>query len=174
MVFFTLGLFLFSEAVRRDRMWLYALAGVVSGLTYSMRGHAIFLIAIVFFWQLSELRWEWRRWIRFASGLAMSLAAALATIPIAWPYYRGEFFTRFKETFATFSNHDYNEYVFYLGQHYRAREVPWHFPFVTLGVNTPLVYLFFRGAVLADFRRVGDLQEAMARLSLGRRLRIVS
>jgi hypothetical protein len=147
--FFTLGLFLFYEAVRRDRLWLYALAGVIAGLTYTIKVHAIFLFAIVFLWQLSELRWGRRPWLRFASGLALSLAAALATIPIAWPYYRHAFLLRFKETFATFSHHEYNEYVFYLGQHYRAREVPWHFPFVMLAVNTPLVYLFFLGAALA-------------------------
>src|SRR5439155_10050894 len=37
----------------------------------------------------------------------------------------------------------FNEYVFYLGRHYHAREMPWHFPFVMLGVATPLVVLAF-------------------------------
>src|SRR6266542_6822438 len=75
--------------------------------------------------------------------MATSLATALATVPLVWPYYRHGLLVRFRETFATFSNHQYNEYVFYLGKHYRPSEVPWHFPFVMLGVNTPLAFIVF-------------------------------
>lgn len=143
MVFFTAALFAFYEAVRRDRLWLWGLAGVLAGMTYGIKVHAVFLFAIVGLWQLSELRWGLRRWTRLAGCFAVALAAALGTIPVVWPYYRHGFLTRFRETFATFANHQYNEYVFYLGKHLRPSEVPWHFPFVMLGVNTPLVYLVF-------------------------------
>ena len=143
MVCFTLSLFLFHESVRRDRLWLWALAGVAAGLAYGIKVHAIFLFAIVFLWRLSEAKWERRWWLRLGAVMATSFGTALATVPLVWPYYRHGFLTRFRETFATFANHDYNEYVFYLGEHYRARQVPWHFPFVMLGVNTPLVFVVF-------------------------------
>jgi hypothetical protein len=148
MVFFTLSLFLFHEAVRRDRLWLWAVAGVAAGMTYGIKVHAIFLFAIVGLWQLSQARRERRWWLRLSAGMATSLVLALATLLLVWPYYRHGLFARFRETFATFSNHEYNEYVFYLGAHYRAREVPWHFPFVMLGVNTPLVIVVFVLAAL--------------------------
>src|SRR5262249_28270359 len=114
--------------------------------------HGIFLFIIVGLWQLSEMDFRPRRLARLAAGLALGLAAALATVPVVWPYYRHGFLSRYKETFATFSNHQYNEYVFYLGRHIRAHEVPWHFPFVMLGVNTPLVidvFMVFALGVLA-------------------------
>lgn len=158
MVFFTAALFVFQEAVRRERLWLWALAGVLAGMTYGIKLHAVFLFLIVALWQLTEFRFERRRWTWLLIGFAVSLAAALATIPIVWPYYRHGYLGRMKETFATFANHEYNEYVFYLGQHVRAHEVPWHFPFVILGVNTPLVHLLFLAVAL------GILAYRLARL----------
>ncbi len=148
-VFFTLSLFLLVEAVRRDRLLAFAGAGVAAGLTYAIKLHALFLAPIVLLWQLPEVRFDRRRWSRLLAGLAVTGAAGLATVLAAWPYYRHEPWLRFVETLRTFASHQYNEYVFYFGQHFRAHEVPWHFPFVMLGVNTPIVDLVFVAGALA-------------------------
>jgi hypothetical protein len=43
----------------------------------------------------------------------------------------------------------WNEYVLYLGTHYRGQEMPWHYPYVLLGVTLPTFYLAFIGYSIA-------------------------
>ncbi len=127
-----------------------ALAGVVAGLTYAIKLHALFVPFILVLWQLSSREGR-TRWKRTLAGLLVAGASAFLAILAAWPDYRHAPVARFVETLRTFGDHEYNEYVFYLGRHFRAHEVPWHFPLVMLGVNTPLVtvLLFLAGLVLA-------------------------
>jgi hypothetical protein len=49
-----------------------------------------------------------------------------------------------------------NFYTLYLGEHVRGHEVPWHYPFVMLGVMVPAVILglFLLAAVLGFLRAV--------------------
>jgi len=142
-VFFMGALFILVEAVRRNSLRMYAVAGVAVGLTYAIKLHAVFLAPIVVLWQLPEIRLDPRRWAQLFGGLLVTGVTAFLTILLVWPYYRHDPVARFLETLRTFSSHEYNEYVFYLGQHFRAHDVPWHFPFVMLGVNTPIIYLVF-------------------------------
>ncbi len=138
---FCLALLLMVRAVRDGRLRWWALAGVATGLTYAIKVHAYFVPAVVVLWQLFEARLDGARWRRTAAGLAVAGAAAFAAVLGAWPYYRYHPIERFLETFRTFKDHQYNELVFYLGQHVKAHDVPWHFPFVMFGVNTPIVVL---------------------------------
>jgi hypothetical protein len=138
-VFFSLALFVLVEAVRQGSLRLFAVAGVVAGLTYGIKLNALFLAPIVILWQLPEIRFDLRRWGRLAAGLVVTGIVGFLTVLLVWPYYRHAPWDRVIETLKTFSSHEYNEYVFYLGHHFRAHDVPWHFPFVMLGVNTPLV-----------------------------------
>ena len=141
MAFFLLSLLLMRRAVRDGRMRWWVFAGIATGLTYAIKINAVFVPIVVVLWQAREIRGDARRWLRLARGLAVSGVAAFATILAAWPYYRTQPIERFLETYRTFKDHQYNELVFYLGRHVFAHEVPWHFPFVMLGVNTPLVVL---------------------------------
>ena len=147
---FCLAALLAYEAVRRESLRVAVLAGVGGGLAYAIKINALVLPAIVVLWQVPERRARPRAWTRLAAGLATGGAAAAATVLAVWPYYRSAPLERFLATVRTFGAHDYNELVYYLGTHYRAREVPWHFPFVMLGVNTPIVFLalFLTGAAL--------------------------
>lgn len=150
MAFFMLSLLLAHRALREERAWRWALAGAAAGLTYAIKLHALFIPIILVLWQLGS-RAGRARWKKTLAGLLVAGASAFLAILAAWPYYRHAPAARFVETLRTFGNHEYNEYVFYLGRHFRAHEVPWHFPFVMLGVNTPLVtvFLFLAGLVLA-------------------------
>ncbi len=143
MVFFLLALWLLWEAAERGGWWRWGAAGVAAGLTYAIKLHAAFLVPIVLLWQYDLHRRDVSRWKRIAPGLVLAGATAFGTILVAWPYYRHQPLARFLETYQTFRHHWYNELVFYLGQHYPSHDVPWHFPFVMLGVNTPLVPLVF-------------------------------
>lgn len=150
---FSLALLLMVRAVRDGRWRWWALAGVATGLTYAIKVHAYFVPVVVVLWQLWEVRLDRARWKRTVPGLVLAGAAAFATILVAWPYYRFHPVERFLETFRTFKDHQYNELVFYLGRHYKAHDVPWHFPFVMFGVNTPIVVLllFVLGLVFLAF-----------------------
>ncbi len=147
-IFFLLALFVLVEAVRQESPRLFAVAGVAAGLTYGIKLNALFLAPIVGLWQLPELRLDLRRWGRLAAGLVVTGIVGFLTVLLVWPYYRYAPWARVIETLKTFSSHEYNEYVFYLGHHYRAHDVPWHFPFVMLGVNSPLVGLVLLGLSL--------------------------
>ena len=150
MTFFLLALALAVRAVEAGGAWRWALAGAAAGLTYAIKLHAVFVPIVLVLW-LAASRADRATWARAARGLPVAAAAGFVTVLAAWPYYRHEPFARFVETLRTFGNHEYNEYVFYLGRHVRAHEVPWHFPFVMLGVATPLVtvFLFASALVLA-------------------------
>ena len=154
MAFFMLSLLLMRRAVRDGRLRWWVVAGVATGLTYAIKIHAVFVPIVVVLWQAREIRGDVRRWLRLGRGLVVSGATAFATILVAWPYYRTHPIARFLETYRTFKDHQYNELVFYLGRHVFAHDVPWHFPFVMLGVNTPLVLvgLFLLGLVLLAMR----------------------
>jgi hypothetical protein len=149
MVFFVLGILAFYEAVRRERLRFYVLAGVAAGLTYAVRVQALALFPIVLAWQALVGGRTRRQWLRLLAGLALAALVAAAIVMLVWPYYRHDPVGRFLETLRTFRSHDYNEYVFYLGRHIRPKDAPWHFPFVMLGVNTPLVLVLFVLAALA-------------------------
>jgi hypothetical protein len=138
---FMAALLVMVHAVRSGRWGTWALAGVLTGLTYAIKIHAYFVPLVVGLWQLWEAGFDRARWKKLAGGFALAGATAFAAILVAWPYYRHQPIERFFETYRTFRNHEYNELVFYLGAHYKAHDVPWHFPFVMFAVNTPLVHL---------------------------------
>jgi hypothetical protein len=164
MTFFMLSLLLAHRALRDGRAWRWALAGAVAGLTYAIKLHALFLPVILVLWQIGD-RSRSARWKKTFVGLLAAGASAFLAILVVWPYYRHAPLARFLETLRTFSNHEYNEYVFYLGRHVRAHEVPWHFPFVMLGVNTPLIMvLLFLAAfplAISAWRRRSPEEEGL-------------
>lgn len=157
---FSLALLLMVRAVKGGKWRWWALAGVATGLTYAIKVHAYFVPAVIVLWQLWEAGFDRARWKKVVPGLALAGVAAFGTVLAAWPYYRHHPLERFLETYRTFKDHQYNELVFYLGQHIRAHEVPWHFPFVMFGVTTPVVHLalFLLGLVLL----VGGLRKRTA------------
>src|SRR3989344_1077379 len=141
MAFFSLTLLLYYLGEARKKVIYYFLAGIFLGLTYSIKINALIIIPIIVTWYLLKGGFikGLPRLIVFSS---LSLITALLTILIAWPFYQYNTFHRFVETFLTFKNHVWDEYILYLGQFYRGHEVPWHYPIVMFGVTTPIFYLF--------------------------------
>lgn len=148
LMLFSAVITLYVAAVQKKSMALYMLAGIALGMTYATKINALILIPVVLVWfTLCELR-SWKDLWTFAKGYALSLAASVAGILLFWPYYRYHPLTRFLETFHVFENHEWNDYVLYLGRHYRGHDIPRTYPFVMFGVTTPVFFLILLGVAL--------------------------
>lgn len=143
MTFFSITLLLFFLAIRKNRMYLYFLAGIFWGLTYTIKINAVIIAPILIFWFIAITRARFHRYRNFIIGLLISIFSAFTTIIIVWPYYRYDTIARFTETYNTFKSHVWNEYILYLGTHYRGHDVPWHYPIIMFGVTLPLIYIAF-------------------------------
>jgi hypothetical protein len=139
--FFALAMLALLAAVRRGSLWLWALAGCLGGVAYAVKINGILVLPIVGLCALFLALRQPRKIPALALRFAVATAVYVATVPILWPYYRTHTLSRFAETISAFREHSFNELVFYLGQHTAARDVPWHFPLVMLGINTPLFQL---------------------------------
>lgn|GEM_PF-2333719 len=164
---FTLAVFAHLLALRRDRLDAAALAlaaagGAAVGYGFAIKPNALAAGVVVAVWALLDAHPTWRRLGRLAVLGGVSGLGAVATVPLVWPYYRSQPLLRLDETLATFREHVYNEYVFYLGEHVRAHEVPWHFPFVMLGVYTPVVVLALLAVALVFTVRVAAARRGEA------------
>jgi hypothetical protein len=143
MVLFTLSVLLFYWATESYGYGRFALAGLATGMTYAVKINAVYIPVVVLAWELLRTRPTLAR-VRVAlPRWLVSGACAVAAIPVFWPYYRFHPVARFFETLTTFRHHVFNELVFYLGRHYPAHDVPWHFPAVMLFANTPLLHVLF-------------------------------
>lgn len=140
-LFFALAMLAFLVAVRRGSLWRWALAGCVGGMAYAVKINGVFVLPVVGLWCLPFLLREPRKIPTWILRFAVATAAYIATVPLLWPYYRVHTLAHFPETIRAFRDHVFNEIVFYMGLHAPARSVPWHFPFVMFGVNTPLLHL---------------------------------
>jgi len=143
MTFFSITLLLFFLAIKKNKLYLYFLAGIFLGLTYTIKINAIIIFPIIILWIIFNTGVDFHKYIRFIVGLVISTVSALVTILIAWPYYRYDTIARFIETYDTFKNHVWNEYILYLGTHYLGHDIPWHYPIVMFSVTLPLIYIVF-------------------------------
>lgn len=143
MTFFSISLFLYYFSILKNKVGFYILAGVFLGLTYAIKINALIIIPIITLWYLLINKLNLKKSVYFVINFGISLLAAFSTILFVWPYYRYNTLYRFIETYLTFKNHVWNEYILYLGQLYRGHEVPWHYPIIMFGVTIPIFYLFF-------------------------------
>jgi len=143
MVFFALSVLLFVWATETYGYVRFALAGFATGMTYAVKINAIYIPVVMLAWELLRMRPTLARVRTALPRWLVSAVCAVAAILVFWPYYRFDPVARFFETLATFRHHVFNELVFYLGRHYLAHEVPWHFPAVMLFANTPLLHVLF-------------------------------
>lgn len=139
--FFSLAMLGFLLAIRKGSLWRFALAGALGGMAYAVKINGIFVLPVAGLFALPFILREPRKIPLWCLRFAVATVAYVATVPLLWPLYRTNTLARFGETLRAFREHWYNELVFYMGAHWAARDVPWHFPFVMLGLNTPLVQL---------------------------------
>ena len=150
MTFFSITLLFYYLAEVRKKIFFYILSGVFLGLTYSIKPNALIILPIIGIWYLVKGNFI-KSLARLTISNSLSLIIAFFTILIVWPYYQYNTFHRYVETYLTFKNHVWDEYILYLGQLYRGHEIPWHYPAVMFGVTTPVFFLilFIIGILLS-------------------------
>jgi hypothetical protein len=143
MLLFAASVIAFDAAIRSGRLWSYAFAGCLVGVTYAVKLNAVvvYLVAGVYF--VAFVGRTIRDYRRFALGCLVALSSSIATIPVLWPYYRVRTWERFPETVHAFKTWVFDHPVLYMGHFHGAHAMPWHFPFVHLAVSTPLFVLAF-------------------------------
>lgn len=139
--FFTMSMLAFLSATRKGALWRWALAGALGGVTYAVKINGAFVLPVAGLAALPFVLRDWRRLHVWVLRFAVATVAYVAVVPILWPFYRTQTLARFFQTARAFHDHVFNEVVYYMGQHAPAREVPWHFPFVMMGISTPLLHL---------------------------------
>lgn len=146
---FTVCLFLYFIAHKKRRLHLFVLAGVSLGLTYATKINGLLLLPILLLWVTCVSRFRLSEARFLIPRLGMSILVAIGTVILVWPSYRDRPLDRFLETYRTFKHHPFNEYVLYLGQHFKAGDIPWHYPFVMFAVTTPIPFLVLLGGGIA-------------------------
>lgn len=157
-LFFVAAVLAVAQAARGDRIWQFALAGVVWGLAMLVRLHGILVAPPVILWLLWRLHRRWRghdaitmgmtggmspqNWAwyvrrRFVPSLAVWLAAGGLTLLAGWPWLWLAPLTRFHQYLASGSDRQ-ALHVFYAGQFWVDRLVPWHYPWVMFAVTIPV------------------------------------
>ncbi len=130
--FFVTAVLAVSEAdARGGRPWQFALAGVVWGLTMLVRLHGVLLLPPIAAWMV----WRFRR--RVIGPLAAWGAAGGLTFFLGWPWLWADPVGRLLTFLATGTQRQ-TIHVFYWGQVWADRAVPWHYPVVMFLVTVPV------------------------------------
>lgn len=146
-VFFVAAILAASEAeVRGGRPWMFALAGVVWGLTMLVRLHGVLIAPPVTAWMI----WRFRR--RVVGPLAAWTAAGTTVFLLGWPWLWADPVNRLLTFLATGTERQ-TIHVFYWGQVWGDRDVPWHYPFVLFLVTVPVGLLLLGGFGVWSKRR---------------------
>ena len=162
-LFFVAAVLAAAEAARGGRGWHYAAAGAVWGAAMLVRLHGLLLAPPVVAW----LIWRWYRHERkqqcwggnctaapgatvqlspqwgsrssfsLARGMAAWLAGGVMVVFVGWPWLWLAPFARFRQYLASGTARQ-AIHVFYMGQVWNDRDVPWHYPWVMFAVTVPV------------------------------------
>ena len=133
-LFFVAAVLAVAEAARGGRWWQFALAGVVWGAAMLVRLHGLLVAPPVILW----LVWRLRR--RVGLPLLAWLAAGGLTLFLGWPWLWLAPLARLQQYVASGSVR-HTLHVFYAGQVWADRDVPWHYPWAMFAVTVPLGFL---------------------------------
>ncbi len=70
---------------------------------------------------------------------------------LLWPTLWTNPIPLFIEAFQRMSHYPWEGTVLYLGEFIKSTELPWHYPFVWIGITTPVVYLILMAAGIAVY-----------------------
>jgi len=137
-LFFTAAVLASAEAVRRERLGAYAIAGIVWGLAILVRLHGLLAAPPIVLWFLWRLRRKalWPALVWFTSGGITVLAG--------WPWLWLDPVGRFHQYLSSGTGRQ-ALHTFYLGQIWADRDVPWHYPWVMTAVTVPVGFLILGG-----------------------------
>lgn len=153
-LFFVAAVLAVLEAERGGRTWAFALAGVVWGCSMLVRLHGLLLVPPVVLWllwttyrrgQLGQRWWAWNNPLTaWSKGLVVWLMAGVSTFIVGWPWLWASPVSRFWQYVASGAGRQ-ALHVFYEGQAWPDRIVPWHYPWVIFAVTIPAGFLILGG-----------------------------
>lgn len=108
------------------------LAGALLGVAMLTKIQVVLILVPILCWTL----WRWRK--DAVVPLILWCAAALVVFFAGWPYLWFNSFDHLSEYFGRATNRATLS-VWYLGQKYPDRLVPWHYPFVMFGLTVPVI-----------------------------------
>lgn len=108
------------------------LTGALFGLALLTKIQAVLIPVPVVCWAL----WRWRG--RAIGPLAVWSLAATIVFFAGWPYLWYDSVSHLLEYLGRTTNR-VTLYVWYFGQKYQDKEVPWHYPFVIFALTVPVV-----------------------------------
>ena len=154
--FFTATLYFLHRAFighHKKSAWF---AGIFLGFGLATRADMILVLPVFFITYLIYLIVEKRinsNIIKKDVFLFIKMTlAALASVFICWPtlWQNPKIFF---ESFGYFLNHGWDNSVLYLGQFYKAKELPWHYAPLYLAIATPIAMLVLIGCGLFNLAK---------------------
>ncbi len=148
MVFFLASVYLgllMADSPSQSIWWKILAAGIVLGLTTSMRPLGPMAGALVILYGLWK---DPRKTLRFIPSYGI---ATMAVTYLSWPHLWGAPVARFFESLLTMSRYPMNFDVLFMGNQYPADDVPFiYFPaFVALQLTEPALILILIGGVVS-------------------------
>lgn len=107
-------------------------AGIMLGLALMTKIQAVLIPIPVACW----IFWRWR--IRGIRPLVIWVGGAIATFYLLWPYLWGAPLAHGLEYLGRTTNRA-TIYVWYWGQRFTDKQVPWHYPLVIFGFTVPVI-----------------------------------
>jgi 4-amino-4-deoxy-L-arabinose transferase-like glycosyltransferase len=140
MAFFIIAVYLgfvMVDSKSNSIWWKIIIAGIVLGLTTSIRSFGLIAGAFAIFY---SLRKDFRNTLRF---LPLYLLTTAITTYLSWPYLWSDPLNRFIESITTMSKHPVIFYTLFMGEIYLNNELPFfYFPtFVALQLTIPALIL---------------------------------
>jgi hypothetical protein len=117
------------------------LFSLTSSLATDIRILGIILpILIIFFYLIKNFKFKNNK-IKVLNPILLLLVLTPFFITLFWPYLWNDPLNNFITIFKSLSHFDENIYNFYFGEYIDAKNIPWHYPIVWLGITTPLLYI---------------------------------
>lgn len=121
--------------------------GVLLGLVFLTKIHAILLLPVILVWGL----WNWG--FRVLVPIFFLLTTAFAVFFLGWPWLWSDPVQHLIEYFSRATERS-SLNCFYFFEKFADRDVPWHYPFVMFAVTMPLGFLV--AGLIGMINRTGD------------------
>ena len=151
-------LFIIKFMKRTSYMNAVSLAFVLS-LTINIRVIGIYLMLLVILFILIKILMENRFLIKKFSSLILFMISSVVFLYIFWPFLWESPLDNLVYALKSFSKYGWGLNVFYLGDFYQDKHLPWHYPYVYFFATTSifLSIITFFGMIIIILRFVKRL-----------------
>ena len=139
--------FLNSPSLKNSVLFSFTTA-----LAIDIRIMGILIVPIILFFLL--LKYLRNKDFKIFTGISVYLVLFPLLTILFWPYLWENPIDNFIQTFKDLGRYDWSGYNFYLGNYYKASNLPWHYIFIWMGITIPIFYiiLFVYGFINSTLR----------------------